>query len=99
MILLLTSKQFKTSFAPALKHQDPASLTVPILGKFLDMDHPSQQPKTTSALTSVAVVLSALMVLAASVLFAAFLSESAPVWDEGWDDGWAFASLGERRSI
>jgi hypothetical protein len=99
MILLSTSKQFKTSFAPALKHQDPVSLTVPILGKFLDMDHPSQHLKTTSAPTSVAVVLSALTVLVASVLFAACLSESAPACDEGWDDGWAFASLGERRSI
>jgi hypothetical protein len=91
MILLSTSKQFKTSFAPALKHQDPVSLIFPILGKFLDMDHPSQHLKTTSAPTSVAVV--------AWVLFAACLSESAPAWDEGWDDGWAFASLGERRSI
>jgi len=99
MILLSTSKQFKTSFAPALKHQDPVSLIFPILGKFLDMDHPSQHLKTTSAPTSVAVVLSALMVLVAWVLFAACLSESAPAWDEGWDDGWAFASLGERRSI
>jgi len=99
MILLSTSKQFKTSFAPALKHQDPVSLTIPILGKFLDMDHPPQYLKTTSAPTSVAVVLLALTVLVASVLFAACLSESAPAWDEGWDDGWAFASLGERRSI
>lgn len=82
----------KTSFAPALDHRLPANF--PALSQaILAMD------KTSGAPSSEAVVLSALMVVLAAVLLAAFLAGPAPAWDrdEGWDEGWAYASLGERR--
>ncbi|KAN0106161.1 hypothetical protein V8E51_009037 [Hyaloscypha variabilis] len=70
----------------AIKLQNPTSLIIERLAKLRAMDPPS--PRTPGGPSSEAVVFSALAVLVASVLFAAFLSGPAPAWNEEWESGW-----------
>jgi hypothetical protein len=55
-------------------------------GRALAMRLPSLQPCTSGGPTSEAVLLSTLVVLIASVLFAAILSGPAPTWGEELED-------------
>jgi hypothetical protein len=86
MVFSLALHYLKRSFAQAIKLQNPTSLIIERLAKLRAMDPPST--RTLGGPSSEAVVFSALAVLVASVLFAAFLSGPAPAWNEEWESGW-----------